>query len=72
MSLDSVNGVLSPCACPVPGSPRTKKYKDEFTVKVPSDEGKHYLYVRSMDDDDNLCDYERFTYSHKIFRWRIR
>ena len=40
----------------------TKKYKDEFTVKVPSEEGKHYLYVRAMDDDDNLCDYERFTY----------
>ena len=43
----------------------TKKYKDEFTVKVPSDEGKHYLYVRAMDDDDNLCDYERFTYNVK-------
>ena len=41
----------------------TKKYKDEFTVKVPSEEGKHYLYVRAMDDDDNLCDYERFTYN---------
>jgi len=40
----------------------TKKYDDEFTVKVPSDEGKHYLFVRAMDDDDNLCDYERFTY----------
>jgi len=43
----------------------TKKYKDEFTVKVPSKEGKHYLYVRAMDDDDNLCDYERFTYNVK-------
>jgi len=43
----------------------TKKYKDEFTVKVPSEEGKHYLYVRARDDDDNLCDYERFTYNVK-------
>ncbi len=41
----------------------TKKYDDKFTVKVPSKEGKHYLYVRAMDDDDNLCDYERFTYN---------
>lgn len=40
----------------------TKKYKDKFTVKVPSEEGKHYLYVRAMDNDDNLCDYERFIY----------
>ena len=43
----------------------TKKYKDEFTVKVPSEKGKHYLYVRAMDDDNNLCDYERFTYTVK-------
>ena len=25
------------------------RYKDEFTVKVPSEEGKHYLYVRAQD-----------------------
>ena len=40
----------------------TKRYTDKCSVKVPSEEGKHYLYVRAMDDDKNLCDYERFTY----------
>ena len=40
----------------------TKKYTDKVSVKVPSEEGKHYLYVRAMDDNGNVCDYERFTY----------
>ncbi len=40
----------------------TKRYTDKCSVKVPSEEGKHYLYVRAMDDNNNLCDYERFTY----------
>ena len=41
----------------------TKKYSDEFTVKVPSDEGKHHLYVRATDEKGNRCSYERFTYT---------
>lgn len=40
-----------------------KKYSDEFTVKVPSEEGKHYLYVRATDELGNRCSYERFTYT---------
>ena len=36
----------------------TKKYSDEFSVKVPSEEGKNYLYVRAKDDDGNKSDYE--------------
>lgn len=41
----------------------SKKYSDEFTVKVPSKEGKHYLYVRATDEKGNRCSYERFTYT---------
>lgn len=41
----------------------SKKYSDEFTVKVPSEEGKHYLYVRATDELGNRCSYERFTYT---------
>lgn len=40
-----------------------KKYSDEFTVRVPSEEGKHYLYVRATDELGNRCSYERFTYT---------
>ena len=32
------------------------------TTKVPSEEGKNYLYVRAMDDLGNLSSYKRFTY----------
>ncbi|MBP3285139.1 MAG: S-layer homology domain-containing protein [Clostridia bacterium] len=41
----------------------TIKYSDEFTVKVPSDEGKHYLYVRAMDEVGDMCGWERFVYN---------
>lgn len=41
----------------------TTRYKDEFTVKVPSKEGKHYLYVRAKDDAGNMCGWEKFIYN---------
>ncbi|MBE5813275.1 MAG: S-layer homology domain-containing protein [Clostridiales bacterium] len=40
----------------------SKKYSDEFTVKVPSEEGKHYLYVRAEDEKGDRTSYERFIY----------
>jgi len=39
------------------------RYKDEFTVKVPSEEGKHYLYVRAQDEAGNMCGWEKFIYN---------
>jgi len=38
------------------------KYDDEFTVKVPSEEGKHNLFVRAMDEVGDMCGWEKFVY----------